>query len=535
MIVLIPASTSTDSKMSVWASISLMVVCTYAVWGRVLPPFGQLPGDVGDTRFNMYALENTFQWTIGNSSLWNMPMFWPLQGTSAFSDVHLGSIVFYSVPRLLGLERYEAMQVWFAFGLFLTLFSAYFAARWMKCSAAAGALIAIVFTCALPITAQAGHAQLVHRWAAPWAIAAVFGMSRSVNTKRSYLCVFVTSACVQFLLSPGTAVATLYVSFLVWLMFAISGSSVDDYREIRPNFALKVMLVLGSIVVMATLYVATRYSYFQNMYDISRDRLEVWQYSPTFKSLFMADHSRMWYRLSYQFIIDDSGRHETQLFVGLALSVLFFIGMFGLRSLKDIRVPIFLGSVLVFVGIIRLGDSSIFIFLANIPGFDSVRTPGRFMLILLFPISLIAAYGFDALIASGNKLFKISAIILFVFLVLEYSNIDLMRISKSDLSAPTEQMIERVSEKINPSNRNQFDAFFVFDDAEHNPFMLDLDAISASQILHVPTLNGYSGFIPFGYENVMTCGDLDEMFADILKLKPKANLSRIALIGGECG
>ena len=209
--------------------------------------------------------------------------------------------------------------------------------------------------------------------------------------------------------------------------------------------------------------------------------------------------------------------------------------MFVVRSFKDVRVSILLGSVFLFISILRFGDSSIFIFLQNIPSFDSVRTPGRFILILLFPIGLVAASGFDALIASRHKLFQIMAIILFVFMVREYSNIDLMRISKSDLNAPTEQMVERVSEKINPSNRNQFDAFFVLDDAEHNRFMLDLDAISASQILHIPTLNGYSGFIPFGYENVTTCEDLNRMFVEIHKLKPEANLSRIAIIGGDCG
>ena len=521
--------------MSIWASISLMVVCTYAVWGRVLPPFGQLPGDLGDTRFNMYALENAFQWTIGNSSLWNMPMFWPLQGTSAFSDVHLGSIVFYAVPRLLGLERYGAMQVWFAFGLFLTLFSAYFAARWMRYSVVASSVAAFVFTCALPVTAQAGHVQLTHRWAAPWAIVAVIGMSRSVIAKRSHLCVFVASVCMQFLLSPGTAVATVYVSFSVWLVLVIKGSCVDDYREICSNFALKVISVLGSIVVIATLYVAGHYSHFQNIYKISRDRLEVWQYSPALKSLFMADHSRMWNRWSYRLIIEDSGRHETQLFVGLALIVFFLIGMFAVRSLKDVRVSILLGIVLVSISILRVGDSSIFIVLTNIPGFDSVRTPGRIMLILLFPIGLIAASGFDALIASGSKLFKITAIILFVFMVREYSNIDLMRISKSDLNAPTEQMVERLGEKISYSNRNQFDAFFVFDNAERSYSMLDIDAILVSQQLGIATLNGYSGFIPFGLGSVSTCSDLEIMYREIRKLDPGANFSRVAIIGSECG
>ncbi len=511
-----------------------MVVVVYAVWARVLPPFGHLPGDIGDTRFNMYALEHSYQWLIGNSSLWNMQMFWPLNGTSAFSEMHLGSVIFYSVPRLLGLERYEAMQVWFASGLYLTLFSTYFAARWMRYSTAASALVAIVFTCALPITAQAGHAQLVHRWAAPWAIVAVIGMSRSVLTRRSHLFVFAVSISLQFLLSPGTAIAAIYVSMFMWIASVWLGTSVKDFREVSSDKKQLLTTVSGIFVIAIATYIALRYSRFQHVYGITREKLEVWEFSPTLKSLFLTDHSHVWNRYSYRLVID-SGRNETQLFIGLAVIVFFLIGMLGVRSLKDVRVSILLGSVFLFISILRFGDSSIFIVLTNIPGFDSVRTPGRFILILLFPIGLVAASGFDALIASRRKLFQIMAIILLVFIVREYSNIDLMQISKSDLNAPTEQMVERVSERINSANRNQFDAFFVLDDAEHNRFMLDLDAISASQILHIPTLNGYSGFIPFGYENVTTCEDMDGMFAEILRLKPDANLARIALIGGECG
>lgn len=511
-----------------------MVVVVYAVWARVLPPFGQLPGDMGDTRFNMYALEHSYQWLIGNSSLWNMQMFWPLSGTSAFSEMHLGSVIFYSVPRLLGLDRYGAMQIWFASGLYLTLFSAYFAARWMRYSAAAGALVAIVFTCALPITAQAGHAQLVHRWAAPWAIVAVIGMSRSVLMRRSHLFVFAVSISLQFLLSPGTAIATIYVSIFIWTASVWLGTSVKDFREVRTDKRQLLTTVSGISVIAIFTYVALRYSQFKNVYGITREKLEVWEFSPTLKSLFLADHSHVWNRYSYRLVID-SGRSETQLFIGLALISFLVIGISGVRSKRDVRLSLLLGSVLVFITIIRVGDSSGFIYLANIPGFDSVRTPGRFILILLFPIGLVAASGFDALIASRHKLFQIMAIILLVVMVREYSNIDLMQISKSDLNAPTEQMVERVSERINSANRNQFDAFFVLDDAEHNRFMLDLDAISASQILHIPTLNGYSGFIPFGYENVTTCEDLNRMFIEIHKLKPEANLSRIALIGGDCG
>jgi hypothetical protein len=515
-----------------WMLVMVAVVC--AVWGRIFPSIGQLPGDLGDTRWNMFSLESGYQWISGNGSLWNMKMFWPLKGTSSFSDMHLGSLIFYAIPRLLGLDKYAAMQVWFAAGLYLTLFSAYLASRWMKYSSASSALVALVFTCALPVTAQVGHVQLSHRWAAPWAIVAVIGMSRSVLKRRSHLFVFVVSICFQFLLSPGTAIATIYISVVIWIVLVCLGTSRKDFREVRSDKRQLVSTVSGIFVVITAVYVALRYSQFQKFYGITREKLEVWEFSPTLKSLFLADHSHVWNRYSYRLVID-SGRSETQLFVGLALIAFLVIGISGVRSKRDVRLSLLLGGVLVFITTIRVGDSSVFIYLANIPGFDSVRTPGRFMLILLFPIGLVAASGFDTLVTSRHKLFQLLAILLLVFMVREYSKIDLMRISKSEINAPTEQMVDRVSERINSANRDQFDAFFVLDDAEHNRFMLDLDAMAASQELQIPTLNGYTGFIPFGYENVTTCKDLDKMFDEILKIEPEANLSRVAIIGGDCG
>jgi hypothetical protein len=348
------------------------------------------------------------------------------------------------------------------------------------------------------------------------------------------LFVFVVSICFQFLLSPGTAIATIYISVVIWIVLVCLGTSRKDFREVRSDKRQLVSTVSGIFVVITAVYVALRYSQFQKFYGITREKLEVWEFSPTLKSLFLADHSHVWNRYSYRLVID-SGRSETQLFVGLALIAFLVIGISGVRSKRDVRLSLLLGGVLVFITTIRVGDSSVFIYLANIPGFDSVRTPGRFMLILLFPIGLVAASGFDTLVTSRHKLFQLLAILLLVFMVREYSKIDLMRISKSEINAPTEQMVDRVSERINSANRDQFDAFFVLDDAEHNRFMLDLDAMAASQELQIPTLNGYTGFIPFGYENVTTCKDLDKMFDEILKIEPEANLSRVAIIGGDCG
>ena len=65
--------------------------------------------------------------------------------------------------------------------------------------------------------------------------------------------------------------------------------------------------------------------------------------------------------------------------------------------------------------------------------------------------------------------------------------------------------------------------------------MKDLDAMFASLKIGIPTLNGYSGFLPFGRYRVTNCDDVSKLFAEILEIEPDTDLSRVALIGGECG
>ena len=93
----------------------------------------------------------------------------------------------------------------------------------------------------------------------------------------------------------------------------------------------------------------------------------------------------------------------------------------------------------------------------------------------------------------------------------------------------------RVSEGMPP------DAFLVFDDSEQSSAvqnfesMKDLDAMLASFSVDLPTLNGYSGFFPFGSYRITKCEDVDKIFAEVRSFPPSVDLSNILLVGGECG
>ncbi|MGH8732457.1 MAG: hypothetical protein ACREVB_02110, partial [Burkholderiales bacterium] len=144
---------------------------------KALQYFKAAPSDLMDGRFNSVVLEHLYRVLTGSAAaLWSPEYFYPFPGALAFSDNHLGSAFSYVLARLLGLSREQAFNVWFTTGTLLNFACALYVLRRFGASTAAAALGAFFFACALPATAQDGHAQLVYRFAAPLAVLAHWQM-----------------------------------------------------------------------------------------------------------------------------------------------------------------------------------------------------------------------------------------------------------------------------------------------------------------------------------------------------------------------
>jgi hypothetical protein len=258
--------------------------------------------------------------------------------------------------------------------------------------------------------------------------------------------------------------------------------------------------VLALAVIIFAGYVANSYSHFKFAYGIKRESYETLLFSPTLKSLFLVDHSVLWQHLSYKHSAFDIGRSEIQLFVGLGLTVLVLAGVVRASGLKTTEIALFAGSLLAFLGIVKIAGWSVFTQLQIIPGFDSVRTPGRFILVLLFPIGLIAGSSFQSLVTSKLKTPKIVAYATLVLMCLEYSVIDLKTVTKTELTERTENIISRIDSKMKTLKGEKVDAFLVFDDSEQSSAvqnfesMKDLDAMLAS-LLHLMAIRGSSHLV----------------------------------------
>jgi len=509
----------------------LLISVTCLIWIRPGLLYGQLFTAITDVKFNMYILENGFKWLSGEASLWNPTFFWPNKGMAGLSDLHLGGLFLYSIPRFMGIDRFHSMQIWMISGVLLSSCSAYFAARLLKFGVFSSCVCALVYASSLPIAAQVGHAQLLQRWAAPWALLAVLPFPVVAWTRIDRFLVFSIATCIQYLCNPGLAIGLVAVSGVIFISGRLLQLRMKPVVKKVEHKSTAVLFLCSIVLFLVSVYVSLRYFHIKSEYGLTRSAGEIWDYSPVLKSLILSDYSKYWKFISYHIFVD-GGRFEMNMFVGVAVCFLFFVGLFNpVVFSKKIRSVLLASIVITFLLTVRFGDSSLYIVLSRVPGLDSMRAPARFWLIVLLPIGLISAQGMEFILR--NRVKHIASSFVLVLIVLECFFVNTNSVSKQDFEYPVEKLKILVQEKIPEGDRSTIESFVVV----HNPnfgIFLDTDAMLVSQELGLPTLNGYSGFIPYGYEGIKTCEDLDRMFRFIQKSNPEINKTNVAVIGIEC-
>jgi hypothetical protein len=134
---------------------ALFAISFLAVPFNQISHFTMMPGDLGDSRLNNYFLENIYQFIRGNSpSLIDLNFFYPFPSVSGFSDNLFGAAPAYLIPRMLTGQSDTALQIWYLIGFFANFISAFYALRKLNVSALAACLGALIFTFALPVSAQ---------------------------------------------------------------------------------------------------------------------------------------------------------------------------------------------------------------------------------------------------------------------------------------------------------------------------------------------------------------------------------------------
>src|SRR5574340_294843 len=506
-----------------------IVVCAFGLVGLylvVIRPFGPhwslLPGELVDSRFLNYVLEHYFRWISGlDAHYWTAPFFYPYSYTIAFGDNLLGSAPIYALLRCLGLDRESAFQGWHVAGYALTFLAAGYVLRRFRFSPLAAGLAAFFFAFGLPIVAQDIHAQLLYRVGVPLACFYLWEMREAPRLPALVAVLFWLTW--QFYLSIYGGI------FLLLLMVAIFALAPLSERErLRPQILgfwprrahlawqrasarARVFASAASAILFAAL-VSLLWPYWrvEGLYGFQREWNVVTSMLPTWKSYLLADRSWIWGSVS-RLIPGFFMRHEHQLFPGLAAVILAGIAvtrqMFERNQPRRAVVSVHLWAALSLIAVTLLADGfTVYRVLWALPGLDSIRAVSRIILILMWPLALLVAYGIDSLVAQDVRP--------------RLLNIGLAGILSGLLLVESVYVQHAAYDKMEARNRLATLRVQIPADVPAQPILAvasqpgdlwsatEVDAMLLGQELGWPVLNGYSGNFAPGFGETAACSDI---------------------------
>jgi hypothetical protein len=532
----------------------ILLIFLIGLWLIVIQPLGpnlsRLPGNLGDTRFNNYILEHDFRWINGqDSSLWNAPFFYPYPRTLAFSDNHLGSMLFYDVFRWSGLDRESSMQAWYLLSYFLNFSAAALILMRYKLKPLAVGLGAFFYTFGLPVLAQEGHVQLAYRFCIPFATYSLWQFSQQKHLKHLVFVLF--WQVWQFYLSIylGFFLSLLLIALAIGLSFIQNGSIIGILRywpnlikQAWKNSKIKTnifYLFLISTLLFTLFLLFQPYVVASNTYGLSRSWQEISQMLPRIQSYLISDYSRLWQPLAYLSSQVTTLRWEHQLFIGLSAIILLFLGLvWRFKSPYKKIAFLFLGAAISLILLtIYIKGFSMYKILWYLPGVNSVRAVTRIILLLMWPIALFISIVADALLRISNKILIYSIIILLLLSLMIAESVFYNH--DTFLKADAYARIQTLRKEL-PISESKDPILFVWNPDNDLWYLNELDAMMLSQDIGWPVLNGYSGNMLDGYGPTKDC---DQAVARIIRYMNfeqthdvsfyKNLISRVVTVGPE--
>lgn len=458
-----------------------------------------VPGDLGDARFNGVVLEHFHRWLLGlDASLVSPPFFYPTPGASTFSDNHWGTAWIYSAYRAMGWDRYQAFDLWYLTGYIANFLVTHIVFRRLRFSPLASAVAAFAFTFAMPVIARHGHAQLTYRLLIP---VGLLMWERFVAEARwRWMAGLALAVVGQFYISIYLGYFML-LTLTAWALsqWVIEGVGprvwFEQWRQWRQPASRREVLSAVAAIILAALALALLmkpYLHFSTLYGFKRSIVEIASMLPRIQSYVLADQSMMWGAISSKIGADVPMRHEQQMFFG--------VGILALSALALIRSPLntrwVAASTICLLVLLTLsvGGHSLYLLLAKLPGVGSVRAMARIGLVMALPLAVLVAMGVDAL-ERGKVIARVILGLLILLMVFESST---LRTSNFDIA----QDRHRVGELRSGLPQTLPSDVIVFNPIRpgYPYYISELDGAILGQDVGRPTLNGYSGNLPPGYE-----------------------------------
>jgi hypothetical protein len=476
--------------------------------------FRAIPGDLFDARFNSVILEHLYQWVSGRApTLWSPGFFYPFEHVLAFSDNHLGSGWSYILFRLSGLQREYAFIGWFIVGNLLNFWVAYFVFRRLGFSILAAGAGAFVYAFALPALFKEAHAQLTYRFAVPLSCLSLITW---INTKQvKWVAQILFWLALQFYCSVYLGI------FLLYLLTAILAASFllnfkrekgrDDVllqsglEQTRVQTFKIVGLSLCSLLAIG--WLLYQYQSISTYYGFTRDVSETLSMMPRPAAYLLADRSGLTNWIG-QHIPKTIMRHEQQMFFGVGIGLIAFLGLFQrVATLTPPELNRIAGLALLILVLLTLSirGYSVYRWLLYLPGLGSIRAVSRVVLVMLFPLAILVASGFDCVL-NNQKIKSVRWVVLIIMILA----ITLETLYYQPYRFPVNAWLERQAEMraaLPPQVPKDSILYITNSSKDAYQDLAEVDGMILAQDLEIPTLNGYSGNVPPGYLKPDPCID----------------------------
>lgn len=463
----------------------------------VFSGFSRMQHDPGDTRFNNYILEHSYRWVTGDSlhaELWSPPFFYPTKNTLAYSDTLLSLAPVYWGLRSFGMVPHVAFGVWMIVMSVLTSIAAYFLLRHgFRRSALGSCFGAWMMAYASSRIEQFSHQQLIGHFLTLIAIHAlvVLFAHRPLSPKSRRICWGVFWGCFVTQFYAG-----FYFGFFLFLCLGLAFVSALCLRPMRAHLVdvvrqdLKYVLTTTVVVALSLAPLAWHYLMVASdvgMRGFSKEAL------PRLASYCYLGHTNILYGwlADWPSFRELPFRHEQAIGLGVAtfLVTLWYLIKHREKLFVRLTVAIILSIVIfctVFPGEITINR----LWFYSIPGMRAIRVMSRIGMLFAIPAGIAIATLIDG---QQRRRFKFAAVLVAMFCCLE------------QVHKPHSYQIETDRERIEPliarlRQSGSQGPFYIEQQDRSRRWITPIDAMWISLEMGRPTINGYSGNIPPGYD-----------------------------------
>jgi len=457
-----------------------------------------IPGDMGDSRFINYLLEHGYQWSIGNKdAFWNAGFMYPYEDSIAFSDNMLGTMPFYGFWRMFGISQETSYQLWWIIICSLNYWSAYYVLkRWFNRWDLA-IIGAWIFAFTIFNLGQLNYMQMMIRFMVPIVI---YSGIRLVETSHwKYFAVFALGLVYQFY---GVIYTGFFLMYFGLLLIAVYAIIKKKYWFFIPLFKKKQLLYTAISTIVSVLLLAwLMLPYYEMSQETGfRDYNEVKWYIPVIMSYFYAHESAY----AWSVLSENCRPHVDIWWIQYTFpGMIPLLGLFAIPFLwlywkiRRVKISSILWAIsivafIVFLFFIRSYDGqTLYKLFFKLPGMSSMRVLNRFMHVEIF---LLVALIVSLFTRVGKKW----SILLLILVVLDnsFSTDNLIRERKDEITSRREKAISAVKQRIQPEHK----AFAILDE-EEGFFVTQIDGMTATNYVDLPTINGYSSGCPLGFNH----------------------------------